>query len=173
MNRTKQLNALRFISYAALLLLAYVLQTTPHLFSIFGVKPMLLIPAAICVAMHEGELAGGIYGAAAGVLCDTAGQSFFGYYSILLLAACAAAGLLVIYMMNLTLKGAVLVVAAVTFSLCSLEYALLFGMWGYDGAPFVYAYKTLPMMIYTVAVTPAFYFTVKRIHRRLTSREPQ
>lgn len=155
-----------------MLLTVYVLQTTPYLFALFGVKPLLLIPASVCIALHEGELAGGLYGALAGILCDTAGRVFFGYYSILLLAACAGAGLLIIYMMNLSLPNAVLICFVCAFCLCSLEYVLMYGMWNYEKAELIYLRQTLPTVLYTTVVTPVLYFVVRRVHFYFKSKEP-
>ena len=55
--------------YALLLLLAAVLQNTQGLFpEIFGVRAMLLIPAVVCIGMHERDIAGLFFGLSAGRL---------------------------------------------------------------------------------------------------------
>ena len=55
--------------YGAIFVFLYVLQCTPGFLEIMEVKPILLIPAAITLAMFEGEFIGGLYGAFAGLLC--------------------------------------------------------------------------------------------------------
>ena len=54
MNNRKWYRAAKYAAYAALMLFLYVLQTTPRLFSILGVRPNLVIPAAVCIAVLEG-----------------------------------------------------------------------------------------------------------------------
>ena len=70
--RKKLYHILKWSSYVLLIIIAYVLQTTTSLFVIFGVKPLLLAPLAVCIAMFEGEFAGAIFGAVAGLLADAA-----------------------------------------------------------------------------------------------------
>ena len=59
--RKKLYHILKWSSYVLLIIIAYVLQTTTSLFVIFGVKPLLLVPLAVCIAMFEGEFAGAIF----------------------------------------------------------------------------------------------------------------
>ena len=80
MNRKKKaVIAAKYAAYAMILLVLYVLQTTPGLFVVYGAKPMLVVPAAIAIAMHEGELVGGLFGALAGLLCDMGSSMLFGF----------------------------------------------------------------------------------------------
>ena len=74
--RKKLYHILKWSSYVLLIIIAYVLQTTTSLFVIFGVKPLLLVPLAVCIAMFEGEFAGAIFGAVA------AGEERGGYRSV-------------------------------------------------------------------------------------------
>ena len=49
------------LCYALLLFAAYVLQTTPGFLTFFGVKPVLLVPTAICIAVLEGVFPGALW----------------------------------------------------------------------------------------------------------------
>lgn len=89
------------------------LQTTPGFLTVFGVKPNFVIPAAVCVAMHEGEFTGAFYGVLAGVLCDLGGFALAGFNAMILLAACTAVGLLVIYLLRPGVINFVLLLSAV------------------------------------------------------------
>lgn len=75
-------------------------KPTPGFLSVFGIKPNLVIPAVVCIAMVEGEFVGGLLGALGGMLLDLGAFSVFGFYSIQLLVICVAIGLLVIYLMK-------------------------------------------------------------------------
>lgn len=166
MNNTKKLLISKYTLYALLLVALYVLQTVPGLFVVLGCKPFLVIPAAIAIAMHEGEFAGGIYGAAAGLFCDMGGHLLFGFNGFLIALSCIAAGLLVIYLMRCNLPGGLLLVFACMLARGSLEYLFGYGMWRYEDVWRVYAYKTLPTVALTCAVTPPLYLLVRAIYRK-------
>ena len=71
---------LKFSVYALIVFSAYIIQTTPGLFDFYGIKPILVLPACICIAVFEGEFAGGLFGFFAGLLC---GASAFGTSNLL------------------------------------------------------------------------------------------
>ena len=50
--------------------------------------------------MFDKQLAGGLFGLFAGILCDTSSNVLFGFQSILYLVICTAVGLLVVYFMQ-------------------------------------------------------------------------
>ena len=58
--------------YAVLLLLLYCIQTAPSLLTIHHVKPVLLIPLAVCIALYEGEVGSAVFGLVTGFLWDFA-----------------------------------------------------------------------------------------------------
>ncbi|HCB99771.1 MAG TPA: hypothetical protein DEP42_00890, partial [Ruminococcaceae bacterium] len=67
-------NAFKWLAYALSMLLIAALQTTPHLFpAISGVRPVLLIPFVIAIAMREGTAVGGVFGALSGLFWDLSG----------------------------------------------------------------------------------------------------
>ena len=51
---------MKFFVYAVIVFMAYIIQTTPGLFDFYGIKPILVLPACICIAVYEGEFAGGL-----------------------------------------------------------------------------------------------------------------
>ena len=49
----------RYLVYALIILLAHFLQNVVPIFpEIASVRPLLLIPVAVCIAMFEGEIVG-------------------------------------------------------------------------------------------------------------------
>lgn len=171
MNNTARLNILKHTIYVVLMMMLYVLQTVPGLFVIGGVKPILLVPAAISIAMMEGEFVGGIYGALAGLLCDTGGFLLFGFNGFVLTLCCVASGLLVIYLMRCNLLACLLFAFITLFIRGSIEYLFAYGMWNYENAWLIYRNRTLPVVAYsTVAVVPLFYL-FRALSRRFASFE--
>lgn len=78
-NNKAKVYAVKYCSYVLILLALYVLQTTPGFLSVFGIKPNLVIPAVVCIAMVEGEFVGGLLGALGGWLLDLGAFSVFGF----------------------------------------------------------------------------------------------
>lgn len=62
MNRRTKLMIAKYALYVLLMVILYVLQTDPNLFAIAGVKPVLVLPFAVCIAMFDSQLAGGLFG---------------------------------------------------------------------------------------------------------------
>ena len=98
MGRKRALIAGKHLIYCFGLIFCYVLQTTPGFLQIFGVKPFLVIPAVIAIAMQEGEFTGALYGALGGMLCDMGANTFYGFYTLTLFLYGAAVGLALIYL---------------------------------------------------------------------------
>jgi len=169
-NRARILAFNKYFIYALLLLFLYVLQTTPRLFEIYGVKPMLVIPAAIAMAMHEGELAGGIYGAFAGLLCDMGGFGLFGFNGIVFLVTGAIAGLLVAYMMKCSATNCVLFVFVAMLARGSIYYMFAFGIWNHEYAWRIYLYQILPMVVYTAISAIPIFIIYRFIHMGFNRR---
>lgn len=166
MNNAGALRVAKHLSYSLLLLLLYLLQTVPGLFVIFGVKPILVIPAAVVIAMLEGEFVGGIYGAAAGLLCDVGSLLLFGFNGFLTCLFCIVAGLLVTFLMRCHLGNCLLFACVIMLVRGSLEFLFAFGMWGYESVWKLYVFGTLPLAVYSVAVTPVIFWAVRKIYRR-------
>jgi len=167
MNKTKLTLIAKFLAYGALLLVLYVLQTTPGLFVIFGAKPMLVVPAAIAIAMCEGELVGGFYGAFAGLLCDMGSSMLFGFNGLLLAFFCVGTGLLVTHLMHCNLWNAILFTFIAMLAISSLEFLFGYGMWGLENVWMIYVYRTLPLIVYTTAVAPLLFWLLSKVHRKV------
>ena len=165
---------LKHAVYTLLLLLFYVLQTTPGFLAIHGIMPIWVAPAAIAIAMLEGEFVGGLYGAVAGLLCDSGavprpaggGSALFGFHGFFLTLLCVAAGLLVIYMMRCNLLSCILFVLVGIALQNSVEFLFAYGMWGHENVWKLYLYGTLPVVIYSVAITPLPFWVVRWVHRK-------
>ena len=151
--------------YVLLFLLLYVAQSTPDFLVLGGVKPLWVIPAALAVAMLEGELVGGIYGAFAGLLCDINGPLLFGFNGFLTCLFCVATGLLVVYLMRCNLLSCVLFVGVFAVVRGHLEFLFAFGMWNYENIWKLYVWRTLPVIAYTIAVSPLLFWLLRRLHR--------
>ncbi len=161
----------RYVVYTVIFFLFYVLQNTPSLFSVRGIKPILLIPAAVVFAMYEGEFIGGIFGALAGMLCDMGGFFLFGFDAILTLVFSAVSGLLIIYLLRRNLRNAFLLVLLSMSVRCSLTYFFMYQIWNYEGASSIFWDNTVWVIVYSSVLTPVYFVLWKKVcgffHRKM------
>ena len=78
MNKRAKIMVVKYVTYSLLILVLYVLQSTPQLFSIAGIKPVLVFPFAVAVAMFDKQLAGGLFGLFAGIPVDFISGHLYG-----------------------------------------------------------------------------------------------
>lgn len=126
---------------------------------------MLVLPFAVCIAMFDSQLAGGLFGLLAGILCDTSSNVLFGFQSILYLLICTAVGLLVVYFMQPSVTNSLIFVGCGFAGRLLLEYFFYYAMWGYDNAYLILLQRMLPNLLYTLALTPLWFLLVRRLHR--------
>lgn len=169
-NNRRRVLAMKYSAFALLFLLLYILQSTPHLLEIGGIKPMLLIPAAVALSMYEGEFTGGLFGVLAGMFCDLGAFSFYGLYSVLLLACCVCSGLLVIYLMRRTHFVALMLSSASVLLCMLLRFYFDYGIWGYEGLRRLFLIQTVPSIVYTILTTPLFFWLFGRLEELFASR---
>jgi cell shape-determining protein MreD len=165
MKSTRHIYIYKYAAYAVLLVLLYTLQTVPGLFALHGVKPIWVVPAAIAIAMMEDEFIGGIYGAAAGLLCDLGGFSLFGFKGFFVAIFCICTGLLVIYLMHCNLRGCLLFTFLTLLTIGSLEHFFTLGMHSFDDSWRIYTYSVLPTIGYSLLITPLMYYLIRAMHR--------
>lgn len=85
----KGYTVLRYFTYSIVILLLYILQGTPGLIpEIFGARPVLLIPAAFCMAAFEKQIPALFFSLACGVLCDLSSTGVIGFFSFGLTLTC-------------------------------------------------------------------------------------
>lgn len=164
MNKRTKIMVVKYVTYSLLMLALYVVQTDPNLLYIGEIKPILVLPFAVCISMMEGQLVGGLFGLFAGILCDTSSNVLFGFQSILYLAICAAVGLLVIHFMQLSVVNSLIFVGCGLSVRLLLEYFFYYVMWGYEGAPLILVHRMLPLLLCTVVITPLIFLLVQKMH---------
>lgn len=153
---------------SVILIVLFILQTTPGLFHAFGkASAMPLVPAVICIGMFERETAGAFFGFAAGLMWDMVSAQPAGYHAAFLMILGCVSGLLITHLMrNNLLTSCILGVGGIL--LHGMCYWLFFvAARGYDGAAFLLTEKYLPSMLYTAAFIPLFYFIIRILCKQL------
>lgn len=159
----------RYLMYALIIFLAHILQNTVPIFpQIAHVRPLLLIPVAVCIAMFEGEIVGAAAGVLAGMLWDTVTVTADGYVALYLMVACAICGVLLrIFLRNNIVTYFIMSSGIMLVYLIS--YVLFFvSARGIDGAVQVFVRYYIPMGLYSFILTPLWYYLVRTIYRKFS-----
>lgn len=159
-------SVLKWAFYSLLLLLLHALQATPALFSIHGIKPVLVIPLAVSVALFENEVGSGAFGLAAGLLWDFSAGKLFGFYGMVLMVCCICVSLLSMYFMKVNLTNAVLLSAGTGFLLSLWNFIFYYLIWGYGNAVLSFT-KLMLVLVYTVILAGPIYLLVRLVAMRL------
>lgn len=160
---------MRWFLYVVLLLWFYVCQCNPI---IRGYCPLLLIPLATAVAMWEGDLAAGIFGAVCGIMLDTAtGVTVVGFSALWLLAACPFISLLTRFWVKKNFISYFIFNTAVASIMAALD--MLFLHWVWEGAESVISFRKSVLPAYGGAIifSVPIYFLVRLIYTRSLPKE--
>lgn len=159
----------RYIVYALMIFLAHILQNTVPVFpEIASVRPILLIPVAVCIAMFEGEIVGAGAGLLAGVLWDTVTVTADGYIALYLMVACAVCGVMLrIFLRNNIATYFIMSSGIIFFYL--VTYVLFFiSARGIDGAGEIFLRYYIPMGLYSFILTPLWYYLTRTVCRKFS-----
>ena len=161
----------KWFIYSLLLIILFVISQTPNVLSFFGVRAVLILPLTLLVAIFEGEFAGGIYAACAGMLWGCSADMVFGYYSIILLVLAVACALIAQYGLSVSLFSSLLLSAGSAVILFLLDFFFQYAIWGYSGLSALFVRSVLPTATVTILFTIPLYFVVKFVSTRL--QEPK
>lgn len=150
----------KYSAYVLLMVVLCVMQNTPGLFAIGGIKPMPLIAFAVLLAMWEGELSGGILGAVAGFLCDLYGAEKVGYTALMLFLCCVVVGLLVQSYMRGNLANAFFFTLGAALVIRGISFFFSILLPGHPGELLYLRSTLLPLCIYTALWGLLLYYPV-------------
>lgn len=159
---------LRWSLYAAVLLFFYMWQTNPL---IKGFCPLLLIPLATAVAMHEGELAAGVFGVVCGLMMDMASGTILGFSSLWLLVCCPVISLLSYYYVKMNFISHFVLNLAVSVVMGLLDFLFLHSVWEGSESSISFANMVLPAYIGAIVGAIPVYFLITLISKKLRPKE--
>ena len=164
---------LKYFLYFLFIFLLFVLQSVPGLLDYCSVSPILVLPACICIAVYEGELPGGIMGFFAGILCDSASETVFGFNAFFYLVLCVTASLVVIYLLRKSTLNIMLISLAAILVRSFMEYFFKFQIYGYESAPVVFFQSFGPQIAYSAIFVLPFCLIIRYVHERFEPESQQ
>lgn len=162
---------IRYLAYVLEFLILFMLQETPGLLpNIFGVRPVLIFPAAVTVAMYEDELPAMAFGVVGGLFCDFGLSGMLGFHALVLGVLC--------YLVSVTGKNYFqvnIVTAVITglwtigLTICAQWLFLYYFKYSMPGYAFVHHY--LPKYFYTMIFVPLMYLLNRGLSQAVRAQE--
>jgi rod shape-determining protein MreD len=128
---------------------------------VFGIRPLLLIPIAVSIAILENEIMGLFFGSFIGLLMDIGYGHIIGFNVIIMGVLCYFIGVLCVNFIKMNIFTSIILTAASIFIAVTLRFLVFYVLKGVDGVLHSYTYYYIPIMIYTFAFTPIAYYLNK------------
>ena len=144
----------------------YVLQSTPGFLSVFGIKPVFILPFCIVLAMTDESWQAGIVFIVGGLLTDLSSGRIVGIYSILLILICFMAFLAVKFFFKPNLRNIFFYTLFAMVLMLSLDFFFSFMFRDYTGKILYYIKHVLLVCLYSSAFSTPFYYFIEYINGR-------
>lgn len=147
----------RYMAYVLELLVLFMVQETPGMLpTILGVRPVLLLPAAVTIAMFEEEIPAMSFGILAGLFCDFGLSGTLGFHALVLAILCFFVSVVTHVYFQTNLVTAVLTgmlaIGLVVFAQWFFLYTFRYSMEQY-----ALVHHYLPKYFYTMLFVPLIY----------------
>lgn len=159
------LQTVQWVAFALLLFGCYLTETAGSF-----IKPLLLIPLALCISARIGEIQAMAVGTISGLLLDVACGKLLGYNALWLVVCCVIVSLLHAYLLRDKLLNILILTAVCTAVQGYLDYVFYYAIWGHENVELIYTNIMLPSGIMTVIFTVPLYFIVRWIARACGNR---
>ena len=162
---------IRYLAYTLEILVLFMIQETPGLLpSIFGVRPVLLFPAVMSIAMFETEVPALAFGVLGGLLCDYGLSGMLGFHALVLGVLRFFISLLVRVYFQINLVTAILTgVWSIGLTVCAQWFFLYFFQYSHPAYAFTHHY--LPKYCYTLLFLPLVYLLNRGLSQALRPQE--
>ncbi len=162
------LQMVQWTVFSLLILGAFLLATSGSF-----LKPMLLIPLALCISSHTGEIQATAVGMISGLLMDITCGKLLGYNAIWMVVSCVAVSLLYTYILRQKLLNILILTAACVLVQGYLDYLFYYAIWGYEDVVQIYTRTILPSSCLTLGSVLLFYVPLKWIAEKCGSHRVQ
>ncbi len=149
----------RYLAYTLEILVLFLLQETPHLIpDLWGIRPTLLIPAALMIALFEKETTAMWFGVVCGLLADFSHSTVMGFFALLLAVGGYVFSALVTNLFKTNLLTALLLGATAILSIYLLQWFFFYVCAGHGQVFYALVRHFLPRALYTAIALPVAYY---------------
>lgn len=158
--------AIRWILYYLLIFVSFIIMTSGT-----WLKPIILVPVCLGIAINNNQYASVVTGAVCGFLIDICCGRLFGYNAVILAFFCIAVSLLFELYLKDRFINFMLITTIVSYIQCRLDYKFYYQIWEYEDVELIFRHVTLRVWVYTVISAVFVYLLLKLINRFLMPRE--
>lgn len=135
----------RWLIYYVIIYFGFIFMTSGT-----WLKPMILVPTALYIAVNNNILASAVTGAVCGFLTDVSCEKLFGYNAVLLTVFCIITSLIFEYYLRDKFVSFIFISAVVSYIQCLLDYKFYYEIWNYENHEMIFTDYTLKIWAYTV-----------------------
>ena len=162
----------RFFAYILEIITFFIVEQVPNLIpSINNVKPIILLPIAIMIALFEGQKVGLVFGFVVGLFLDVGAVGVIGFNSAVMTCLGFLVGNTAQKIIKFNLITSIAFVIAFTSAFYMLHFVFKFLLHGYSDIAYTFLNHYIIGMLYTVAISPFVYFFNKALAVNIKSRE--
>ena len=158
--------SIRWMLYVLLILFCYGTMNAGTF-----LRPVLLIPAAICIASYTGEIQAAGLGAFCGFLIDIGCGKLLGFNAVILCFFCVAVSLFHTHLLRNRLINILAATIISAYILSYLDYKFYYEIWKYENVNLIYKNYTVPVFRMTVVSTFFVYGIVALINKFLIPKQ--
>ena len=166
--KIKKMPFLRWLFYSLILLLFYTIMSGGFFKSW---QPLVIIPLAIAVAMHEREFASAVFGIFCGFMLDIACWNLFGMSSVWLMPCAVGASLLITHLMRPNFINHLWMTALTCSLMAFMDYYFNYVIWDLPGSNIILAGYIVPSYLAAFLLAAPVYFLVRIISGRFRENE--
>ena len=158
----KRNSVVRWIFYFVVIVLCTAFQNAGDY-----VKPLLLIPVALCIASNVKQGAAVFIGILCGFLLDFSCNRLAGFYAIPMMLICFITAWLYTQFLQQRVWNLLILTAVVSLILGTQDFFFYYAIWGYEHVSLVFLKVILPSCGYTLIAALPLYGIFHFIHERL------
>ncbi len=162
---------IRYLAYTLELLVLFMLQETPGLLPhVYGVRPVLLFPAVVTIALFEEELPAMAFGIAGGLFCDFGLACALGFHGVILAVLCFFISLQSRSVMQVNLVTAILTGMWSMGLTIGAQWFFLY-YFTYSMPEYAFMHHYLPKFFYTLLFLPLLYFLNRGLSQAVRAQD--
>lgn len=160
----------KYLAYGLLAVILFHLQSASYLFSIAGIRPMLVVSLAVAVSLIEKELASGLFGIFCGYLCDLFSDYSMGFYMFGLCLFCVVSSLVVRNYLRPSWPVCLGMTGGIVFLIRLMPLFFRYFLPGNPGGVREMLLHDIPMALYTAVCAVPLLILVRLIHKEAERR---
>ncbi len=162
---------IRYLAYTLELLVLFMLQETPGLLPhVYGVRPVLLFPAVVAIALFEEELPAMAFGIVGGLFCDFGLGGALGFHGAILAVLCFLISLQSRSIMQVNLATALLTgLWSIALTICAQWFFLYY--FTYSMPEYAFTHHYVPKYFYTLLFLPLLYFLNRGLYQAVRAQD--